>query len=1131
MPMARRIARRLLASVVFLAGLVAVGAQAESGAGTEVHIVDVNLRAAVERELGVQPGYAIRRAHLERLVALDVSGSAYDVLELTGLEYAVNLERLDLRGNRIADIGPLADLHRLGLVQLDDNNVADISPLVANEGSGPGDQVFLSGNPLSSASVGVSIPALRARGVFVSHRDDHGESIRSATALAFPGRVGGGIDLANDTDYFRFDVPSAADVAIFTTGGDTRGELVSGTGGVLASDSGSGAFGNFLIRRHLQPGPYYARVAGARGPYSVHVSDGAAISFASSNLRSRIAQALGDAARGGITSTELATLTGAVDARGGGIRDLGGLEFAVNLTGLRLNGNALENLAPLSSLVSLVELDLERAGVTDVAALVANPGLGAGDRVFLGGNTLSGDAVDVGVPALERRGVFVGRADDHGNDFDAASRIDLGRAVRASIYPARDRDVFRFQLADATDVVIYATGDVQTAGVLYNAQERQLAVYDASRAEHARITLALDAGHYHLQVRAADEAVRGPYVLHVHEDPNAHILPDPNLRTVVAGALNKPPEAAIAAVDLAALTSLQAAAMGIRSLAGLELAVNLTHVDLDRNRIVDVEPLSRLAALEELRLADNRISDFGPLVANPGLGHGDVVLLQGNPPSRAADGQVAELTAKGVSVVFADRHANSTAGATALALGDRIAGSIHRGSDLDYFRLTVPDRSTEVAVFTTGDADVVGTLADGRGRPLVDDDDGGAARNFLLRDTLSPGDYFVRVDGYADSLGTYVVHAVADGTVGIPDDQLRGRIERVSNLPTDTPIRTSHLAPLQVFDASNTRISDLTGLDAAVNLRHLSLRNNRIEDPAALSGMASLSVLDLEGNEVSDIAALVANAGLGPGDKVVLAGNPLSEAAQDTQLPGLEERGVFVGFVDDHGDRTAAATRLAPGATVAGTLSSLDDEDVFRLELAEATDVAIHTTGPTDTAGLLAGPGSRRLAVDSHSGLGDNFAIRRHLKAGVYHVTVSGSDGFAGVGPYALHAMVAPVAAPENITVLRHGSSLVVTWDPLPTDLAGGAITRYRVVATPSDGSEPIGCTASPEANGCTVAGLADGVDYTVTVSAVNAVGFGPVGAVAPPGEVVADVPLTSFWRGWRLGLAEPRTEDGVVGD
>ncbi|MCY3814649.1 MAG: fibronectin type III domain-containing protein [Gammaproteobacteria bacterium] len=1090
--------------------------------------MDLNLRAAVEKALGVQPGNAIRRSDMERLVAVDVSGSAYDVHELTGLEFAVNLERLNVRGNRISNLGPLADLRRLNRLELDDNNVTDISPLTENESFGVGDQVFLAGNPLSAASMGELIPQLESNGAFVGFRDDHGNAILTATSLALGETPSGGIGSTSDSDYFRFELLLAADVVVFTTGGNTQGDLLTDTGRLLVSDSSSGAFDNFLIREHLQPGRYYVRVTGVRGPYTLHAVGGAPVQFADASLRALVGETLGDAAGDGFSSSELATLTGALNARGAGVRNLDGLEFAVNLTGLNLSRNGhLDDLRQLSSLVSLADVDLERTGVSELTPLLANSGFGPGDRLFLGGSVLSDEALNAAIPALEGRGVFVGRTDAHGDDIDTASPITLGDAVSASIYPAKDRDVFRLRLGASTDVVLYTTGDVDASVVLYDARRRRLGAYDAQEPGNAKISRALDAGDYYVEVRAADEPTRGPYVVHVHEDPNAAILPDLNLRTVVANTLNKPPEAAIRAVDLAAMTSLQAADSSIRSLAGLEHAVNLTHVDLGRNRVVDVEPLSLVRALKELRLEDNRVSDVGPLVMNSGLGHGDLVFLQGNPLSRRANGQVADLIARGVSVVFADDHANQPSGATALALGGNLAASIHRASDQDHFRLTLPGEFTEVAVFTTGEVDLVGTLSDSRGAQLAADDDGGSAGNFLLRATLPAGDYFIKVAGYADAVGTYVVHAIVDEQVEIADTQLLGYIER-AYLGSGASVRTGDLAPLQVFDAANSRITDLAGLDAAVSLRHLTLRDNSIDQLSPLSGMTRLAELDLEGNEISDIAALVANTGLGPGDKVILAGNPLSQTALDVHLPALEERGVFVGFGDDHGDRTSTATLLAPGTRAAGALSSVDDEDVFRLELSEATDVAIYTTGPTDTAGRIGGAGSSRVAVDSHGGRGDNFIIRRRLGPGVYYVTVSGSRGFAGIGPYVLQAAIAPTVPPVNITVMRDGSSLVVTWDSVPNDLAGGLITRYRVIATPSDGGEPITCTTSPDARGCTIVGLADGVDYTVTVRAVNAVGLGPVGTVAPPEGTAVGEPLASFWRGWRLSLAAPPEKENV---
>ena len=1125
------VVRRAPVWIGLLFSVATKGALTESGYGTEVHVADVNLRSSIEGALGIQPGFAIRRSDMERLVVVDVSGSAYDVHELTGLESAVNLERLDLRGNRIADLGPLAGLRRLSRIELDDNNVTDISPLVGNESFGVGDQVFLTGNPLSAASISESTSQLESRGAFVSFGDDHGNTISGATTLALGETRSGGIGSSFDSDYFRFEVSTATDVAVFTTGGNTRGDLQTGTGLSLASDLASGARDNFLVRQHLQPGNYYVRVGGARGPYTLHVVEGVPVRIRDASLRPRLGELLGEAARDGISSTELVTLTGALNVRGRGVRNLDGLEFAVNLTGLDLSRNRLvDDLTQLSSLVGLAEVDIERTGVTDITPLVANSGLGAGDKLFLDGTTLSDEAVSVAIPTLEDRGVFVGRTDAHGDDFDNASPLPLGGTVSASIYPAKDRDVFRIELGAPTDVVLYTTGDVDTSVALYDARRRRLAAYVTGESASVQFSRALGAGVYYLQVGAVDEAFRGPYVVHAHEDPNAAILPDSSLRSVVADALNKPPEAPITPADLAAMTFLQAAGSEIRNLAGLELAVNLTHVDLGRNRIVGIEPLSNLHALKELRLEDNRITDVGPLLMNDGLGHGDLVFLQGNPLSRTASGQVADLIARGVSVVAADDHGDRPSEAAVLALGGSSAASIHRASDQDYFRLSVSGGLTAVAVFTTGDVDLLGTLSDSRGMQLAADDDGGSGGNFLMRATLVPGEgYFIKVEGFEDAAGTYVVHAVVDERVEIPDSRLLGHIQR-GYVGPGNPVSTGDLASIQVLSATSARISNLDGLGAAGNLRHLTLRNNAITDLGPLSGMTRLAEVDLEGNDITNIGPLVDNPGLVPGDKVILAGNPLSQTAQNAQLPTLEERGVFVGFVDDHGDRTATATRLMPGGSATGTLSSIGDEDVFRLELSEATDVAIYTTGPTDTAGRLSGAGSSRAASDSDGGRGDNFVIRRRLEAGVHYATVSGSRGFAGIGPYVLHATVVPLAAPDNITVLRDGSTLVVTWDPVPADLAGGPITRYRVIATPADGGEPIDCTASPTADGCTLLGLADNVDYTVTVRAINAVGFGPVGTFAPtpPDPIAKDVALTNFWRGWRLILAEPVEDEGV---
>ena len=63
----------------------------------------------------------------------------------------------------------------------------------------------------------------------------------------------------------------------------------------------------------------------------------------------RAAEALGKAPNAPITEGEMATLT-ILTAEEQGIRDLTGLEFATNLTGLWLYGNSLADVSPLSGL-------------------------------------------------------------------------------------------------------------------------------------------------------------------------------------------------------------------------------------------------------------------------------------------------------------------------------------------------------------------------------------------------------------------------------------------------------------------------------------------------------------------------------------------------------------------------------------------------------------------------------------------------------------------------------------------------------------------------------------------------------------------------------------------------------------
>ena len=92
-----------------------------------VLIPDPNLRTVIEDRLNKAPGAAITSEDMKRLriIVADEQG----IGDLSGLEFATNLERIEFRRNAISDLTPLKDLTRLNNIKLRGNQIMDISPL------------------------------------------------------------------------------------------------------------------------------------------------------------------------------------------------------------------------------------------------------------------------------------------------------------------------------------------------------------------------------------------------------------------------------------------------------------------------------------------------------------------------------------------------------------------------------------------------------------------------------------------------------------------------------------------------------------------------------------------------------------------------------------------------------------------------------------------------------------------------------------------------------------------------------------------------------------------------------------------------------------------------------------------
>lgn len=113
--------------------------------------------------------------------------------------------------------------------------------------------------------------------------------------------------------------------------------------------------------------------------------------------------------------------------------------------------------------------------------------------------------------------------------------------------------------------------------------------------------------------------------------PAEVFIQDDDLELAVRRALDLPLWA-ITETELLKLRHLDARNAGVRTLKGLELALNLSWLDVSNETsgtggITDISPLARLRNLTFLDLSHNEITDVSPVA---GLSNLDILLLAGN---------------------------------------------------------------------------------------------------------------------------------------------------------------------------------------------------------------------------------------------------------------------------------------------------------------------------------------------------------------------------------------------------------------------------------------------------------------------------------------------------------------------
>ena len=321
-----------------------------------VDIPDANLRAVIADSLGKSSGATITQADMLVLTTLRAPNA--NISDLTGLEYATNLQRLDLgdalvhgsgyvNSNSVSDFSPLSSLNSLKWLDLARNDISNLSALVsAISGLTNLRWLHLSDNNISDIS------AL--------------SNLTNLTLLYLNGN-------------------SISDLS-------TLSNLTSLEALYLWSNSISdiSTLSNLTNLRWLYLGDN-------------SISDISVLS----NLTS-----LASLSIGGNSISDLSTLSNLTSLErlylwSSSISDISALSNLTSLERLYLNGNSISDISVLSSLTRLRWLYLSDNSISNLAPLVSNTGLGSGDRVDVRNNPLSETSINTHIPALQDRGVTV----------------------------------------------------------------------------------------------------------------------------------------------------------------------------------------------------------------------------------------------------------------------------------------------------------------------------------------------------------------------------------------------------------------------------------------------------------------------------------------------------------------------------------------------------------------------------------------------------------------------------------------------------------------------------------------------------------------------------------------------------
>ena len=899
--------------------LIAVAAGSAAAPADPVDVPDARLRHCLEEELGKDAGETITEEDMATLDLFSCDWRGGTVADLSGLEFAVNLDHLALVGSDVSDLSPLADLASLRQLWLGAGAVEDVSPLA---GLRTLTHLDLGDNELEDVSDLRRLTSLTYLGLYSNDIEDV-SALRGMTSLA--------------TVYLRNNrISDISDLA--ANDGLGQGDYLEVQGNPLDADAHA---------THI-PALQERGVTVYFDPPTDPV-----VEISNQALRRCFEQALDKERGAAITESEMASLT-SLTCRNAGVADLSGLEEAVSLTKLELDGNEIEDVDALGELESLLYVGLRDNSIEDIEALVDNRAFGDGDYIELRGNPLNAEAHSRHIPALERRGVTV--------SYDPSSPpVTIADArLRHCLEQALDKDA-------GTTI----TEDDMASLDRLSCDSRGGTVADISGLE---LAVNLD----YLALVGSDVSDLSPLAdlasltqLWLGSSALEDVSPLAGLRSLThLGLASNELEDVSDLRRLTSLTYLGLTDNELEDVSDLRRLTSLTFLGLALNDIEDVSALRGMTALADVRLSDNRISDISDLAANDGLGRGDYLYLQRNPLDADAHAtHIPALQERGVEVYFdpptdpvveiSDRALRrcfeqaldkergaaitESEAASLTSLTCRNAGVV----DLSGLEEAVSLTKLELDGNEIEDVSALGELASLlyvglRDNSIEDIEALADNRAFGDRDYIELRGNPLNAEAHSRHIpalerrGVTVSYDPPSPPVTISDAALRHCLEEELAKDAGETITEDDMATLERLFCNAYLFSDgsynlvrsphgpvtsLSGLEFASSLVELRLRHNAVDDLSPLAELASLSVLNVRHNRVTDIAPLAEL----PLTYLNLSGNVIADLSPLAHIASLTELTLVGGRVSDLSPlmELAHLTRLWLGANAIADVSPL----------------------------------------------------------------------------------------------------------------------------------------------------------------------------------------------------------------